>query len=111
VESVQHIHQNLQEARSHHTIQGHGLLEHHFDRYGLRLRDLASGIDDSEMLPDRPRGNRSVEDTFKHDVLLADKEFMIRRLAEKLWSASRKESRIARTLSSNCAPINDPYIP
>jgi len=29
---------------------------------------------------------------------LAETEPMIRRLAEKLWSASRKESRIARTV-------------
>jgi DNA polymerase-4 len=40
----------------------------------------------------------SVEDTFEHDVPLAETEMMIRRLAEKLWSASRKESRIARTM-------------
>jgi DNA polymerase-4 len=30
--------------------------------------------------------------------LLADTEPMIRRLAEKTWAASRKESRIARTV-------------
>jgi DNA polymerase IV len=39
-----------------------------------------------------------VEDTFEHDVPLAETEVMIRRLAEKLWSASRKQSRIARTV-------------
>jgi DNA polymerase-4 len=39
-----------------------------------------------------------VEDTFEHDVPLAETEVMIRRLAEKLWSASRKESRIAGTV-------------
>jgi len=39
-----------------------------------------------------------VEDTFEHDVPLAETEVMIRSLAEKLWSASRKESRIARTV-------------
>jgi DNA polymerase IV len=39
-----------------------------------------------------------VEDTFEHDVPLAETEVMIRRLAEKLWSASRKESRIVRTV-------------
>ena len=31
-------------------------------------------------------------------MLLAETEPMIRRLAEKLWSASRKESRTARTV-------------
>src|SRR5207245_6306965 len=40
----------------------------------------------------------SVEDTFEKDVLLLETEPMIRRLAEKLWSASRKEPRIARTV-------------
>jgi DNA polymerase-4 len=40
----------------------------------------------------------SVEDTFEQDVLLAETEPMIRRLAEKLWLASRQESRIARTI-------------
>jgi DNA polymerase-4 len=31
-------------------------------------------------------------------VLLSETESMIRRLAEKVWTASRKESRIARTV-------------
>jgi DNA polymerase IV len=74
------------------------VLEHQFGRYGLRLHELARGIDDSEVVPDRPTKSISVEDTFEHDVLLADTEPMIRRLAEKLWSASSKESRVARTV-------------
>ena len=44
-----------------------------------------------------PTKSISVEDTFEQDVLLAETEPTIRRLAEKLWSASRKESRAART--------------
>ena len=40
----------------------------------------------------------SVEDTFESDVLLAETEPMIRRLADKLWAASRKEPRTARTV-------------
>jgi DNA polymerase-4 len=40
----------------------------------------------------------SVEDTFESDVFLAETEPMIRRLADKLWSASCKEARIARTI-------------
>src|SRR6201997_4159118 len=73
-------------------------LEHHFGRYGRRLHELARGIGDSEVVPDRPTQSISVEDTFEKDVLLAETEPMIRRLAEKLWSASRKESRTARTV-------------
>jgi DNA polymerase IV len=73
-------------------------LEGTFGRYGLRLHELARGIDENEVVPDRPTQSISVEDTFEHDVLLAETEPMIRRLAEKLWLASRKESRIARTV-------------
>ena len=73
-------------------------LEQAFGRYGLRLHELARGIDDNEVVPDRPTQSISVEDTFESDVLLAETEPMIRSLAEKLWAASRKESRIARTV-------------
>jgi DNA polymerase IV len=73
-------------------------LEDHFGRYGRRLYELARGIDQSEVIPDRPTQSISVEDTFERDVLLAETEPMIRRLSEELWSASRKESRTARTV-------------
>jgi DNA polymerase IV len=74
------------------------VLEDQFGRYGRRLHELAHGIDDNQVIPDRPTQSISVEDTFERDVPLAEIEPMIRRLAEKLWSASRKESRIAHTV-------------
>jgi DNA polymerase-4 len=73
-------------------------LEGTFGRYGHRLHDLARGIDENEVVPDRPSKSISVEDTFERDVLRVETEPMIRRLADKLWSASRNESRIARTV-------------
>src|SRR5579864_1284464 len=73
-------------------------LESEFGRYGVRLYELARGMDENAVIPDRPTKSISVEDTFPEDVLLADTETMIRCLAEKLWSASRKESRIPRTV-------------
>lgn len=73
-------------------------LENLFGRYGVRLYELARGIDDNPVVPDRPTQSISVEDTFEHDVQLSETEPMIRRLAEKLWSAARKESRIPRTV-------------
>jgi DNA polymerase IV len=73
-------------------------LESCFGRYGLRLFELARGIDKSEVIPDRPTQSISAEDTFPQDVLLTEMEPMIRRLAEHTWTASRKESRIARTV-------------
>jgi DNA polymerase-4 len=74
------------------------VLEQHFGRFGQRLHELALGIDHNQVVPDRPTQSISVEDTFERDVLLAETEPMLRRLAEKLWSASRKESRMARTV-------------
>ena len=73
------------------------VLEQHLGRYGQRLHELAFGIDHNPVVPDRPTQSISVEDTFEH-VLLAETEPMIRRLAEKLWSDSRKESWRARTV-------------
>ena len=78
-------------------LDGSGL-EGTFGRYGLRLHELARGIDENEVVPDRPTKSISVEDTFEQDVLLAETEPMIRCLAEKLWLAYRKESRAARTI-------------
>ena len=74
------------------------VLEREFGRYGVRLHELARGIDDHPVISDRPTQSISVEDTFEQDVLLDETEPMIRRLTEKLWSASRKESRVARTV-------------
>lgn len=74
------------------------MLEHEFGRYGIRLYELARGIDESEVVPDRPTQSISVEDTLEKDQPLNELEPMIRRLAEKLWSASRKEQRVARTV-------------
>jgi DNA polymerase IV len=64
----------------------------------VRLYELARGVDENQVVPDRPTKSISVEDTFQVDVVLAETEPMIRRLAEKLWSASRNEPRVARTV-------------
>jgi len=73
-------------------------LERRFGRYGMRLHELARGIDNNEVISDRRTQSVSAEDTFEHDVPLMEIEPMIRTLAEKTWSASRKELRIARTV-------------
>jgi len=77
---------------------GLATLEGRFGRNGVRLYELARGIDENEVIPDRPTKSISAEDTFERDVLLTDMEPMIRKLAEHAWAASRKESRIARTV-------------
>jgi DNA polymerase IV len=74
------------------------MLERRFGRYGARLYELARGVDKSEVIPDRPTQSVSAEDTFERDALLTEIEPMIRRLAEKTWTASRQELRTARTV-------------
>ncbi|MBO0721041.1 MAG: DNA polymerase IV [Blastocatellia bacterium] len=69
-----------------------------FGRYGSRLFDLANGIDRSPVVSNRPTKSISAEDTFDHDLRLSQTEEPIKRLAERVWAASRKETRIARTV-------------
>src|SRR5450755_3630734 len=57
-------------------------LEQQFGRFGLRLYELARGVDPSDVVPDRPTKSISAEDTFEHDVPIAETEPMIRLLAE-----------------------------
>jgi DNA polymerase-4 len=73
-------------------------LETHFGRYGLRLYELARGIDHNPVTPDRPTKSISAEDTFERDIPLSETDDLIRRLAEKVWQASTRESRTARTV-------------
>jgi len=73
-------------------------LERRFGRHGQRLFELARGIDESPVVPDRPTKSISAEDTFEQDVPLSATEPLIRKLAEKTWVASRKEARQARTV-------------
>ena len=77
------------------------MLENRFGRYGVRLYELARGVDESKVVPDRPTQSISAEDTFERDVPLMETEPMIRKLAELTWAAARKESRIARTVVLN----------
>ena len=76
-------------------------LEQRFGRWGKRLHELSLGIDDHPVTPDRPTLQVSAEDTFEHDLRLAELEPHIRRLAAKTWAAHQREAdagRIARTV-------------
>ncbi len=73
-------------------------LERRFGRYGLRLHELAHGIDEHAVTPDRPLQSISAEDTFSSDQPLAALDETIRRLAEKVWTATTKTDRVARTV-------------
>ena len=73
-------------------------LESRFGRYGLRLYELARGIDDTPVVPNRKSKSISAEDTFERDIPLAQTEPLIRKLAEKVWVSSRQNQRMARTI-------------
>jgi DNA polymerase IV len=73
-------------------------LQQRFGKYGRRLYELARGIDENPVQMNRLVKSISAEDTFDQDVLLGEIAPMIRRLAEKVWAASQKEARCARTV-------------
>jgi DNA polymerase-4 len=73
-------------------------LESHFGGYGLRLYQLARGIDDNPVVPNRVSKSISAEDTFPEDIPLSDTEAQIRRLAEKVWKSSHGNARAAKTV-------------
>jgi DNA polymerase-4 len=73
-------------------------LEQQFGRYGQRLFELAQGIDETPVRPDRPVRSVSAEDTFEQDLPLAATEAAIRRLAEKSWVAVQAKGLAPRTV-------------
>jgi len=74
------------------------VLDHHFGRYGRRLYDLARGIDHNPVVANRSSKSISAEDTFESDIPLEETEPLLRTLAGKVWTASRQNARMARTI-------------
>ena len=73
-------------------------LEEKFGRWGLRLYQLARGIDDSPVSNERSTHSISSEDTFAEDRMLDELDPAIIELAKKTWSAAHKEPRVGRTV-------------
>jgi DNA polymerase-4 len=79
-------------------------LEQRFGRWGRRLHELARGVDDHAVQPERASVQISAEDTFEHDLTLDELEPHLRRLAEKTWAgylrnnAASAQARVARTV-------------
>ena len=75
-------------------------LEQRFGRWGVRLYQLARGIDERAVEPHRETLQVSSEDTFAHDLALDELEPHIRRLAEKTWAHhQRQHRRVALTVT------------
>jgi excisionase family DNA binding protein len=73
-------------------------LEHEFGSYAQRLYELARGIDQNPVVPNRIRKQISAEDTFPEDIPLSECEPHIRKLAQKVWTASKDNRREAKTV-------------
>jgi DNA polymerase IV len=71
-------------------------LESRFGRYGVRLYELARGVDESKVVPDRPTQSISAEDTFERDVPLGV-------LFQRFSFARRAGARIFRQIKSACS--------
>lgn len=81
-------------------IRAYGLpyMEMVFGRSGQRLFQLACGLDDSEVVTDRPTKSISAEDTFAADVVLSETTPTLIQLAERVWEMAIAEGRPARTV-------------
>jgi DNA polymerase IV len=64
------------------------------------------GIDHNPIIPNRASKSISAEDTFEQDIPLADTEPVIRKLAEKVWTISGQNARLARTVTLKLKPNN-----
>ena len=78
---------------------GEAELERRFGRWGKRLHELSLGIDEHPVVSERPTLQVSAEDTFATDLLIGETLDTLRQLADKVWTASRKEAgRTGRTV-------------
>ena len=73
-------------------------METAFGRSGRRLYELSCGVDDREVVRDRPTKSISAEDTFADDLALRETAPTLVRLAERVWSLAEAEGRPARTV-------------
>ncbi|KAA2285047.1 DNA polymerase IV [Arenimonas fontis] len=74
-------------------------LEKRFGRWGRRLHELSLGIDEHPVEAERPSLQVSAEDTFEHDLPLAQTGEAIRMLAARAWAAATRErGRYGRTV-------------
>jgi DNA polymerase IV len=80
-----------------HAIE-RAVLEEAFGGYAQRLYELARGIDHNPVVANRTRKQISAEDTFPEDIPLTECGAQIRKLAEKVWVASRANLRGGRTV-------------
>jgi DNA polymerase IV len=70
-----------------------------FGKWGTRLWELARGIDESPVVASRERKSWSSENTFPHDITMAEVEEYIRTESQRLWEAIARKSLVGRTVT------------
>ena len=73
-------------------------LETRFGRFGRRLYNLARGVDNNVVSPDRPRKSLSAETTFDRDLALGEIGEIIDSLAERVWQQAENADRVPHTV-------------
>ena len=68
-------------------------------RFGERLWELARGIDDRPVVPDRKAKQISEENTFDTDIPLEEVEQWIRKAADHVWEGMTRRERMGRTVT------------
>lgn len=95
--------QNLHEmgAFTVHDLRQYDLLEleKRFGKFGLRLWELARGIDDRPVVPSRPRKSLSSENTFPNDISIDEVAAYLEEEAPKVWSSLETRSLRGRTVT------------
>jgi DNA polymerase-4 len=70
-----------------------------FGKWGVRLWELARGIDESPVEPSRPRKSWSSETTFSKDIPLEEVAQWLRSEAHQLWEKLAARALIGRTVT------------
>lgn len=80
--------------------QSLAFLHQHFGKSGGWYHQIARGIDDRPVQPDRPRKSVGKEDTFARDIVtLADGVAALRDLADKVWVSCETKGITGRTVT------------
>ncbi len=74
-------------------------LMHRFGKWGERLWELARGIDDHPVVPDRIAKQISSETTFSRDLPLDEVRKQLVGQAEDVWASVSKRERIGKTVT------------